>query len=170
MKEPYKIIKITVLTPKNQAKPTMERQKTTLLGFTKPKQILEEKLIAHNKFSWTIPIDDEKDERTVTKRLVRGEIYIKRFYRTLIKTLDRANKLGNKFKKGARWIKNRLIKQLRKQQQDDIATQVEGMDEKEIMDFIKINDREEILELMNKDLITIKEQKNKSSQPPQFFS
>lgn len=154
---PYKKFKITVKTPKNQAKPCMIKQRDALLGFKKQKNILEEKLVNNHEFYWIIPIDDDNDAMQVTKRLAKGETQIKKFYKTLIKTLDRINKLANKFKKGATWIKNKLIKKLNKDQQTEFAKQVQEMTEEEILDFIKINDRKEMMQLLAGELITIKE-------------
>lgn len=155
--KPYKKIKITVLTPKNQAEKAMKKQRDALLGFKKQKKILEEKLVSHNKFYWIIPVDDEKDLVKITTRLSKGEIKIKQFYRTLIKLLDRANKLASKFKKGLSWVRRWIVKKLKKDKQTDYAKQINQMDNQELKNFIKIDDREEIIELMKKELITIKE-------------
>jgi len=153
----YKKLKITVKTPKNQAQPCMIKQRDALLGFKKQKKILEEKLVSHNEFYWIIPADDAKDEATIIKRLAKGEITIKNFYKTLMKTLDRINRLAGKFKKGAYWMKRRLIKMLNKKEQHDFAAQVENMSEAELLDFVKINDRKEMMELLSGSLIDIKE-------------
>lgn len=153
----YKDLKITVKTPPNQAKPCMIKQRDTLLGFKKQKQIKEEKLIDHQTFYWVIPAEDQDDIYGITRRLAKGEINIKKFYKTLMKMIDRANKLANKFKKGLSWIRRWIIKRLKKQQQNDFVKQVEEMPDEELKDFLQINDREAMNKLLSGTLIDVEE-------------
>lgn len=150
-------LKITVRTPPNQAKPCMVKQRDALLGFKKQKEIIKEKLVDHQTFYWIVPAEDAADQYMMIKRLAKGEVKIKNFYRTLIKTIDRANKLANKFKKGFQWMRRWLIKRLNKDQQTDFAKQVEDMPDEELKDFLKINDREAMMKLLAGTLIDVEE-------------
>jgi hypothetical protein len=150
-------LKITVKTPKGQAKPCMVKQRDALLGFKKQKQIKEEKLISDSEFYWIVPADDQADAFGISNRLAKGEIKIKNFYRTLIKMIDRGNKLANKFKKGVSWIRRWIIKKLRKQEQHEFVKQVEEMSDEELKDFMQINDREEMMQLLSGSLIDVEE-------------
>ena len=153
-------LKITVKTPPNQAKACMVKQRDALLGFKKQKEIKEEKLIDHQTFYWIVPAKDTADSYAMTKRLARGEQQIKSFYQTLMKMIDRANKLANKFKKGLSWIRRWIIKKLKKQEQHDFVKQVEEMPDEELKDFLQINDREAMNELLAGSLIDVEEIKN----------
>jgi len=136
----------------------MKTQRSALLGYKKEKKIKEEKLINDHKFYWVVPYKDDKEYMAMSKRLFRGEIFIKQFYKTLIKTLDRANKLGARFKKGSKWIKRWVVKKFKKQYADNdehgFVSQVNNMSDEEFQDFIKINDREDMQKLLSGELIT----------------
>jgi len=152
-------LEITVKTPKGQAKKVMNTQKDALLGFKKGKQLKREELINDSTFVWVAPCDDVKDMNYMIKRLMKGERMIKNFYKTLIKTIDRANRLAAKFKKGTKWVRNWMIRKLKKEQQHDIVKQVEAMSDEEIRDFLLIQDRDDMMKLLAGELITVKELK-----------
>lgn len=153
----YKL-KIYVKTPKNQAEKCMKTQKKALIGFNKSNKVLEEGVISHDKFYWIIPVEDDKDQKMITKRLSAGEIMIKKFYSVLIRTIDRANKLGHKFQKGIKWAKRWIVKRLKKQYNDNdeqgFISQIEKMPDEEFKDFLIIHDRKEMQELLSGYLIT----------------
>ena len=152
-------LKITVKTPKGQAQSCMKTQKAALLGFKKVKTVKEEKMLNDHTFYWIVPAKNNDEMMLMNKRLVRGEMFIKRFYRSLFKIISRANRLATKFKKGAGWIRKWMLKRLRKQVQDGddsdgLIQQISNMSDKEIIEFIKINDKKEMEKLLSGDLIT----------------
>ncbi len=77
------ILKITVKTPKNQAKPTMERNLNAMLGINLKRKLLYSKIETDCLFYWIIDIPD-KDYPSVIKNAIRGEVIIKKFYSMLI--------------------------------------------------------------------------------------
>lgn len=152
-------LKLIVLTPKNQAEKSVETMKGSLLGFNLSKRVKEQKVVSNDKFYWIMEIEKEKELNKLSKKVAAGEIMIRKFYRTLMKNIDRCNKLGVKFGKGLSWIKKQLIKRLRKatqqQQNDDFINNLESMDEPATAEFIKINDREAMEKLLAKDLLVL---------------
>lgn len=154
-------IKLTVLTPKKQAKKSVETMKGSLLGFNLSKRVIEQKVLADNKFHWIMDLKDEKELEKVNKKRVLGEMMIRKFYQILFKNINRCNRLGAKFGKGMGWIKKQLVKRLRKMTKqtqdnhDDFITNIEKMSEPETTEFIKVNDRAAMDELLAKDLIVL---------------
>ena len=148
-------VKINVKTPKNQASRCIETQKFQLLG-SMQKNILETVLVAHNEYYWIIKYDDDKELLKVSKRCAQGEVLIKKFYRTLIKWIDRGNWLATKFKKGSAWVKRWIIRQAKKAYKNDptFIKQIEDMKEDEISGFLVIEDREEMMALLDSELIS----------------
>lgn len=151
--------KITVLTPKNKAASNINMLKKTLIGVTRIQNIISEKIVSHNKFYWILAYKDQNDYDKIMKKVFRGEIMIKKFYRTLFKIVDRANKLASKFKKGIEWIRRWMLKTLKKKYQydesNDLYKQIKNMPQEELKEFIKIEDRKEMDKLLKKDLIKI---------------
>lgn len=150
-------MKIVVLTPQGQAESCMRTQKRSLLGFGKAGKVLEEGVIDPGSFYWIIPYEADELPK-ITHKLAKGEVFIKRFYRVLIRTLDRANKLADKFQKGIKWVRRWIVKKLKKQYGDNdeegFIAQVNQMSDDELREFIQITDREAMLALLEKDLIT----------------
>lgn len=155
-------LQINVKTPKGQAKSCMKTQRGALLGFKKTKQIKEEKLLSDHEFYWIVPSEDNSETMKIHKRLAKGEIFIKNFYKALFKLIHRANKLATKFGKGASWIRKWMVKKIKKNYQDTgsddgLVQQIQNMSDEEIKDFIKINDEKEMKELLAGSLIEVKE-------------
>lgn len=131
--------------------------KKSLLGFQKQHLVEKEKVLAHNKFYWIIPYQENELEN-ITYKLVKGEAFIKKFYSALIKLITKANRMANKFKKGLDWTRHFLIKRLRKQYQNqpnqqDIINDIQNMNDKELREFINIKDLEEMKIFLTKELI-----------------
>lgn len=152
-------VKITVMTPRNQAAKSIKTMKDSLLGFNKAGKVKREKLLADNKFYWIIDCEDQKELDGIIKKAARGEILIKKFYSVLFKLLGRANKLAEKTNKGMQWLKRWLIKRLKKTYQDQsdngMTTQIENMKDEELKEFIKINDKESMQKLLSGTLIDV---------------
>jgi len=153
-------IKMTVLTPKNQASKSIENQKKTLIGLGKSDRVIEQKLINDHQFYWIIQPKDQSEYEDILKKAAKGEVTIKAFYRTIIKWISRANKLCKKFGKANEWIKRWIVKQLHKQQGvggggDDLIAQIEAMNEQEIKEFIEISDLKEMQTFLQQELFTI---------------
>lgn len=150
-------LQITVLTPHGQASIGMKLNREAILGYKKSRQIIKEKLLADNKYYYIVPVYNDEEYNDIIIKCARAEVIIKKFYSILIKTIDRANKLATKFKKGASWVKKWIIKRLTKQygEQDNngFIEQIKMMSDEEILDFIKINDRKEMMELLAGELI-----------------
>lgn len=152
-------VKITVMTPRNQAAKSIKTMKDSLLGFSKAGKVKKEKLLADNKFYWIIECADEKELDKIRTKAVRGEVLIKKFYSVLFKVLGRANKLAEKTGKGIQWLKRWLIKRLKKTYQDNsdngMTAQIENMKDEELKEFIRVNDKEEMQKLLNGTLIEV---------------
>jgi len=154
-------LQINVKTPKGQAESCIKTQRNALLGFKKSKQILEEKMLSDHEFYWVIPCEDTKEMMKIHKKLSRGEVFIKQFYKSLFKLINKANKLATKFDKGTSWIRKWMIKKLRgtyeEKEEGGLIQQIQNMTDEEIKDFIKINDEREMKLLLAGELITVKE-------------
>lgn len=152
------LIRITVLTPKNQAAKCIESQKKAMLGHAQSKKVIDQKLIAHNKFYWDVSYETDKEYFDIVAKCSRGEVMIKRFYKTLFKVINRANNLANKFDKGIKWIKSWIIKRIKKiyVNNPDMEEYINNMTDDEMKDYLKIDDRAEMEKLLEKDLIKIK--------------
>ena len=154
-------LKINVKTPKDQAAKCIETQKKALLGMAQASQILEQKLVNDHEFYWVLNIRSHREMMKTIKKCARGEVLIKKFYRTLISLIDRANKLANKFKKGARWMKRWLVRRIKTKTQgnEELVNAIENMSDEEFKDFLVIHDRVAMQELLAGDLITVEEVK-----------
>jgi len=151
-------VRITIKTPKNQAKACIESQKNLLLGHKLQKNIFYQELVNDHIFFWELTLDNEKDLEYVTKRAAMGEVLIKKFFHTLIKWVSRAAKLAGKFKRGAHWAKLWIIRQAKKhyKESDDFVKYIEEMKDDDLKTFLTITDKEEMLQLMAGSLIDIK--------------
>ncbi len=150
-------VKVKVKTPKNQAAKCIKNQKKVLLGMKKANEVLEQKIVAHNELYWIIECKDDDEYKQIIRRCALGEVMIKKFYNTLIRLINRANKLVKKFKKGGDWIRRFIIKKLNKyyqSQDNELVTSLENMDEKEFEEFIEIGDLEAMRTLLAGELIT----------------
>lgn len=152
-------IKITVLTPKNQATKCVKTQRRALLGYKHAKQIRQETIEAHNRFSWILMTTTEEIP-DLTKKCARGELIIKKFYHTLIKWIRRINRLANKTNKSLKYIRSWLYKRLIKEGQTNVAIQIQQMSDDELKEFISITDLKEMQALLKKELIKIEQVKN----------
>lgn len=148
-----KYLKITVLTPKNQAPSCVNTMKDHILGFTK--KVISQNVESHNRFSWIINTTTEKEYLKILKRAAKAEVLIKKFYSILFKVLDKANKLAKKGDRGILWIRNKIMKLLRKKGQD--TKFIDSMSDKDLKEFIKVSDREEMKKLLNNDIVIIHE-------------
>lgn len=150
-------VKVTVRTPKNQAAKCIETQKQALLGYRASSKVKKQKLVKHNKFYWILEIE-QKELPEIIKKCARGEIIIREFYKYLFKLLSRANKLATKFKKGIHWIRRWIKKRLKKtgQENQGMANYIDSMTDDQLIDFIKVSDREEMDKLLAGELITVK--------------
>ncbi len=155
-------VKITVNTPKNQAEVCIKSQKKAFLGFRGSRRVVKEGVISHNQFYWLLDIKP-KEFVTVTKHAARGEVIIRKFYKMLFKVIGRVNKLNQKWKKGAKWLKKQLIKRLNKLTKDspddnkDFLGNIEGMTDEELGTFIEIHDKEAVQKLLEGELIIVEE-------------
>lgn len=165
------IIQINVLTPKNQAQKTLDRQIDALVGYKRKNQIREQKVIKHNEFMIKLEYKDGNELSAVNKRLSRAEIMIKQFYKTLYKFIKKVNRIiriGNKFgkagKKGIKYIYKRAAAMLSKEIQDPkqreemlANLELENVKiENNLFKEIEINDREDMDKLLSKEIIKIK--------------
>lgn len=152
-------VKIIVRTPKNQAKKCINTQRNALLSYKLSKLIIEEKVVAHNKFYWVLCTNTDKDYDDLLLRVAKGEILIKKFYKMLFSIMDRCNKLLNKWAKGWMWAKRWVTSKLRKlykgSDTNEMLTQIEAMTEEEWKDFFNVTDREEMKKLMSGELISV---------------
>lgn len=146
-----------VRTPKNQAANCIKTQKAALLGYKASQKVKEQKVVQHNLFYWILDLEDEKEMSKITFKCARGEVMIKKFYSTLFKLLNRANRLATKFKKGAGWIRKWINKQLKKHGQADEGMQnhIDSMTDEQLIDFIKVTDRKDMDKLLSGNLIEI---------------
>jgi len=141
-------VKITCKTPKGKAKVAMEKQRFQILGYKFTDKLIEEKLVSDSEFYWVLEFDDTKAYHYLVKKCALAETGIRTFYKTLISTIKRINKVGTKFKKGGLWLKKQLIKRLAKKNLDqeqvdtlldgaDLEEQIELYGEKEMVEFLK---------------------------------
>ena len=151
-------IMINVITPKNQARKCIESQKDALVGITKRKKIIEQKVTAHNKFYWIMQVQDQKEYEGIMRKCSLGETLIKKFYSALFKLIRRANSLAAKSSKGIsymkRWIKKRLDKV--SQNNEAMKQQIDNMTDEDFIDWLKITDEEPMKKMLKGELITIK--------------
>ena len=156
-------VKVSVKTPKNQAEKCIKTQRAAILGYSQSKKVLEEKVVSDHEFYWIVQVDDPKEYAKILEKAARGEMTIRKFYRTLFKLIDRANKLADKFGKGVSWIRRWIIRKVKKQQEkggdDSIIQQIESMSDDELRDFIKVTDRAELEKLLSGELINVEEVK-----------
>lgn len=151
-------LKITVNTPKNQATKCVESQKNQLLGWKISKQIIESKVINHKQFYWILNIDDDQYNKLISN-CAKGEILIKRFYKVLIKWINKGNKLATKFKQSSAWIRKWILKQARKyyKNNEDMIKEIESMTDEDVSNFLKIDDMEEMQKLLDGALIDVEQ-------------
>jgi len=154
-------VKVNVKTPKNQADKCIKTQKAAILGHSQSQKILEEEVVSDHEFYWVLQLDNPKEYTKILEKAARGEMIIKKFYRTLFKLIDRANKLSDKFGKGVGWIRRWIIRKVKKQQEkggdDSIIQQIQEMSDGELRDFIKVTDRAELEKLLGGELINVEE-------------
>jgi len=105
-------------------------------------------------------VKDDKELNKITYKCARGEVMIKQFYKTLFKLLNRANHLASKFKKGVDWVRRWMKKQLKKQGQTDegMMNHIDSMSDEQLLDFIKVSDREDMDQLLSGKLISVSKQ------------
>lgn len=151
------LLKILVKTPKNQAPVCIKTQKAALVGHKT--KVKEQKVVKHNLFYWILEVADDKEMSVVTYKCARGEVVIKKFYGMLFKILRRANKLAGKFKKGVYWIRRYMKKQINKHGKSDpgMMNYIDSMSDEQILDFIKITDKEEMEKLLSGPLIKVEQ-------------
>jgi len=151
-------IRLNIKTPANQAHRCINTLKIQLVGLKGSKKIIKEAITSHKSFYWILKIDDEKELKQITYKAAMGEVTIKKFYRSLFKLLNKANKLAKKFQKGAEWIKRWIRKTARKRfgEGSEALTKIEEMSDEEITDYIKIDDEEEMREFLDNEIISIK--------------
>ena len=153
-------IKITCNTPKGQAEKSVKTQKATLLGLGLARKVKEQKVVSDTQFYWILDIEP-KELGKVTKKVIKGETIIRKFYSVLIKNINRVNIIGTKTGKGINWIKKQLIKRLKKQfehsDSDEMIKNLESMNDEETHEYIKIHDKEAMQKFLKKDLIILEE-------------
>lgn len=168
----YKKLKITVKTPKGQAGKCMKNQKNALLGYKISKKIIEEDLINDRMFYYVIPVESNDEVNEISKRLSMGENMIKTFYKQLYKVIKKVNRiisLSHKFGKIGYKAIPYVIKKIKKYligfipDKEQREKMIEHMEEeinnckfeKDYLQFIVIDDQEEMDELLSGDLIKI---------------
>lgn len=129
-----------------------------MLGHKSANKVVEQKVVSHNEFYWIVQCESQKELNHLVNRSVMGDILIKKFYRQLIKWIDRANKLCDKLGKGTDWVKRWIIKKIRKTYKNDerengFVKQVEELTREDLKGRLIITDREEIELLLQKELI-----------------
>jgi len=151
-------IRIDIKTPPNQAENCIEKNKKVFLSRKTRDTIIEQGITDHNEFYWVLDLD-ESQLLSLHKKCHLGETAIKTFYRTLIKTIRRANWLSKKFGKGMKWIRrwiNRKVnKTMRGKDKDEFLHTIESMTDQEINTWIEIEDEEEMKDFLTKPIITI---------------
>lgn len=151
-------VKVTVNTPRNQAQRCIETQKRALLGNKATRQIVSQKVEAHNRFHWILSTTTD-DVPNITHNAARGEAIIKKFYAQLIKWIGRANKLAQRSSKALNWTRRWLTKRITAAGQTDFADQIRNMSDDDLKELIRIDDLKEMQQLLSGDLITIEEVK-----------
>lgn len=152
--EPKNKVTIRCKTPKGKVKSTIKKFKTHFTTFTwlkKPK----EKILDNETFELIFFDVTRKQEKKLIRKAAMAEISIKYFYRVLIKLGGRANKTGEKYKKSTAKIKKWFIKRYKKLYGDKDVKQFEDMPEEEFKELLEFDDKEEMLEFLEKDLIEI---------------
>lgn len=148
-------VRVTVLTPKNQAERCVKTQRRALLGYSKDYVVLEEKVVSDHEFFWVVEVDSPSGYAKILEKATRGEVLIRKFYRSLFKLIDRGNKLANKFGKGLGWVRKWIVRKIRKSAEGDLVEQIEGMSDDEFKDFLKVTDRADLELLFEKKLISV---------------
>jgi hypothetical protein len=148
----FMYLKITVHTPNGQAEKTMKQQRDALIGMRKKKDLMDERILDDHTFEWIIPAEDEKDMRSITKRLARGEIAIKEFYKAVIGLIFRVNKLVATGQRGIR-IGKTMIK--KSGLLIEINKDPKTMSDNEFKEWLKITDLKEMQELLSGPLIEV---------------
>jgi len=154
-------IKINVKTPKGQAAKSVETQKKSILGRALSYKLLEQKVVSDSEFYWILEIEEDR-YLEVSNKCFKAEIMIKKFYKILMGTIERVNKLVLKFKKGAKWVRKQIVKRLKKlsgenNKDNPLFAQIETMPDEEFNTFIKMNDKAAMKKLLAGPLITIEE-------------
>ena len=153
-KYPCELI-INVKTPPNQASKARKNLQKKILGYTTKHKILQTNLISHQEFSWVILINNSKELGIITSKCITADRLIRKFFKELIKNIDRANKLVKKLNKAPAWAKRWLIKRFTKKYKDakDLTDQIGELAKTE-QHQIKINDKDKILLLIKNETIT----------------
>ena len=147
--EPYKVLKITCLTPKGKSKKVLRDFRDAIVGY---RRTYFEKVVNDHEFYFIIPCKSEIDVKRTIYKASKSEVRIKQVYRLIFKSFDRANKWANKGKKGTEKAKKFFLKLLKKNGVDP-----NGMDITIEKDTFEITDREEMEILLKKELISVKE-------------
>jgi hypothetical protein len=144
------LYKIYVKTPNNQATNAMLSLRKKLLTMELEKNIVEENLINHHFFSWTLRIDEPKQEQKLIENITKTELIIKIFYKELIKRIDRSTVLKAKFKKDISWCKRWIVTQTRKKTKGKEAdSTIEYINNMDILTY----DKKEWDKLLNEKMI-----------------
>ena len=148
MKEKSLRLKVTCLTPKGKAEKASKS--FGMRYFDLLNKPLETKIVSDTEFYYVYEYKKEKTmENMINKKIPAGIQKIRGIYLLIIHLVDKGNKLG---KKGAwtvervrRWMLKRLNKQVKNPRELE-----------DFVDAIDIKDKNEIMELLAKDMISYK--------------
>ena len=145
-------LKITCYTPKGKAKECEKQWRKQFPSFKKP---IDKGIPNDSEFFWVYEFDKETDLYKFHKRVMLASGAIKKVYRHMIKFFTRAVNLLNRGGWRAKKAKNWLIKRWNKAFKDDkdMEEKIKKMPDTEFLEWIKLDDKEEILEFLEKEII-----------------
>ena len=152
-------IKINFLTPPNQASKTINSNKFDILGIKLSQKVIHQEVTSPTEFYWIIECND-KEFRQISLRCYAAQKKIKAVFRTLLKWVNRANKVATKFKFNSEKAKRWIIAQARKSFGNDKASLQNMMEElakakSTPTEIIHITDKDYIIFWLQQDIIRV---------------
>ena len=147
-------LKITCMTPNNRA---YQGEKMLREGALKAVgDIVSTVVTAHNKFYWIVEVDDKRFNE-IPLKLAKAEVQIKKFYRTFITVIGRANHLIGKADWTSKMVTNWIIKKWVKiyGTKEKYPDNLKDKDDTQLKEYLKINDKKEFEEFLEENMFVI---------------
>lgn len=142
-------LKITCYTPKGQAAKSSQSFGLRYLSLmNKP---IETAVLSDSEFYYIYDLKEKAAHKMMNDKIPSAEWKIRKFYTTLMGVIGRANKLGKRGAWGLEKIRRRIISELHRKTQEDEKT-IEDM-----IDAIKIDDLDYMLDFLSKPLFKVEE-------------